>query len=251
MNPNATTAVGKSKRERHGMQEKDDATPLHMLQAMAEDKSASAFFRAVAHGCVQEVKTLLEGGATADELNEQRETPLYYAALRDNSEIAPVNGFDSDDRTPLFRAVQGGHAHVVTWLVEQGTPVNREECATESTALFRAAEEENLEMVKLLVSLGAKIEFEQREVDRDSQLRSAADDEEVEWEDVEGDEAGEHVGDDEQEKAGESDADGDCEKYGEERDGDMAEVGDGDEVSVEWEDVDEDGEEEYGDEDGE
>lgn len=67
---------------------------------------------------------------------------------------AQVNRFDSDDSTPLFRAVQSGHAHVVTWLVEQGTPVDREECATESTALFRAVEKGNLEMVKLLLSLG-------------------------------------------------------------------------------------------------
>lgn len=34
------------------MQEKDDATALHVLQAIAEDKSASALFRVVARGCV-------------------------------------------------------------------------------------------------------------------------------------------------------------------------------------------------------
>lgn len=117
------------------MQREDDASAHQLMRAVAMDTSTSALFRAVARGHVEEVKTLLGGGAAANERNDQQETPLYYAALSGNLEIAQLlveHGarVDYDCRTPLFRAVEGGHQHVVTWLVEQGTPVDREESET-------------------------------------------------------------------------------------------------------------------------
>ena len=68
----------------------------------------------------------------------------------------PVNRFDDLGMTPLHYAVQAGHLHVVTWLIEAGANVNaHDERAIGNTPLREHARKCSYAMAKRLIEAGA------------------------------------------------------------------------------------------------
>ncbi|KXZ43349.1 hypothetical protein GPECTOR_93g619 [Gonium pectorale] len=136
----------------------------------------TAVRRAAPEGHLEVVKELLAAGADVNAADEDRRTPLHYAAFNGQPEVVKVllavkwvnvNAVDKDRRTPLHYAASNGHLEVVKVLLAAEwvdvNAVDKRICVNlqdQRTPLhFAAAAEEvsdRVEVVKKLLERGAK-----------------------------------------------------------------------------------------------
>lgn len=103
---------------------------------MADPKTEKEFVRAVKHGAVETIRTML---AADSELVRLREA--------------------ADDSTPLHHAAWKGHAELVTLLLDAGAEVNAQNRNTHygGTPLHQAAHGNQKEVVSILLARGADV----------------------------------------------------------------------------------------------
>ncbi len=78
------------------------------------------------------VKLYIQMGMNVDITNENKESPLFYAAFFDNTQVArelinqgaDVNMESDKDSTPLYYAVRSGQTNMVRLLVHKGAEIN-------------------------------------------------------------------------------------------------------------------------------
>ncbi|GES57670.1 hypothetical protein ATEIFO6365_0001095900 [Aspergillus terreus] len=99
-----------------------------------------------------------------DGLDERKQSPMTYAAMYGNLEIARIlrrmapgslNQADEDGKTPLFHAVEKGHVKLVEYLVGERVDLNVSEKKGGQTALHCAAQDGLEEMVQILLRSNA------------------------------------------------------------------------------------------------
>jgi ankyrin repeat protein len=135
----------------------------YRLDRMAESDLVSA----ATAGEAEEVRRLLDGGASPDVPDEDGTTALYQAAVQGNADIVRVllasgadpNGESKGDSQglPLCAAACWGHTEAVIALLDSGADPDRQEDVEGSamTALHWAAANEHLAVVKALLGRGA------------------------------------------------------------------------------------------------
>lgn len=134
------------------------------LQAFLDNDSQerTALHAAAAAGHDRIATDLLDAGAAVDPRDENKETPLFLAAMNDRlptvrlliSRGADVNAKGRDGMTPLLYAAARGHAEIGVVLLEAGADATAASRDKES-ALHRAVSSNALPLVKELVSRGA------------------------------------------------------------------------------------------------
>ena len=116
-------------------------------------------------GRVEEVRTLLRGGADVNAAHGDGMTALHWAAENGNAELAELLLFAGAnvhavtrlaDYTPLHIASQGGRAMVGRVLIEQGADVEAETSTGAVRPLHFAAGSGSAELVSALLEAGAE-----------------------------------------------------------------------------------------------
>ena len=120
---------------------------------------------AITEGRINEVRALLESGASVDLADRQGTTLLFRAAEKGHTEIAALilqNGAkvdlaDRDGATPLFIAAEEGHTEIAALLLKNGAKVD---VAWNDgvTPLFMAAQNGHAALAALLLQNGAKVD---------------------------------------------------------------------------------------------
>nr|AHY88471.1 div [Terebratalia transversa] len=116
---------------------------------------------AASRGYVEEVRELLNQGATCDPDKEGR-TPLHYAALNGYCQVVKMligDNCDIDAQdvlgfTALHRAASQGHCDVVRTLIDQGCSVDRQGQVHGNTALHEAAWNGYSQCIQTLIKHG-------------------------------------------------------------------------------------------------
>ena len=111
-------------------------------------------------------KCLLEDGAVPDPLDEEDQTPLFYALSKRHEKIvkhynADVNQRDLAERTPLHLAASRGDEKIVKLLLDRGTHVNPPNLSGR-TSLHLAALYGHEKVVKLLLDCNADVDLVDR-----------------------------------------------------------------------------------------
>ncbi len=112
-----------------------------------------------------ENKDLLQNPTIASKIingNIESTTPLYVAAMSENTEIVKLllehggdaNKADMDGITPLFMASQEGYVEIVKLLLEHDGDANQANSKQMITPLMMASQEGHIEIVKLLLEHG-------------------------------------------------------------------------------------------------
>ena len=124
----------------------------------------TSIHRAVMRNSLGEVVEALSGGKTVDAVDEEKRTPLFYAAKDGNLLIidellrakADVNAKDQALETPLHFAAREYQLEAAQRLVEAGADPNAQDCQG-NTPLWRAVFESRGRggMITLLLSAGA------------------------------------------------------------------------------------------------
>jgi ankyrin repeat protein len=159
-----------------------DRTRRHKLPKMSSAQSASRlkeiakFLRkhggktgeylsihgAADRGDIEAVKQHLAAGTDVNAKNRSGETPLFFAATKEITELLIAKGADVDAKddgwTPLHAAVDEGHKEVVELLITKGADVNAKD-KRGSTSLFFAATKE---ITELLIAKGADVNAKNR-----------------------------------------------------------------------------------------
>lgn len=122
---------------------------------------SSPLFKAVKEGEVEQVRTLLSGGADPKQRDDFRRTPLFYAISSAQLEIARMlleAGLDPDEpywkeSTLLCKAVRDGNEEMASLLLEYGADPN---ASYRGKTCLTTAEDEGYEgIAALLVEAGA------------------------------------------------------------------------------------------------
>lgn len=130
-----------------------------------DDDERSALVLATINGSVEDVKRLLDTGATVDERDRHRRTPLIFAAEHGHDTVvkllidrgADVDAFDSRGRTALFFATEQGHLNALAALIEHGAAVSHK-CFEDDTPLIYAARGGDARIIQTLIENGASVE---------------------------------------------------------------------------------------------
>jgi len=135
--------------------------------AMAETGNVAALAVASRTGDLATVKELIEGGSPVNGEDENRFTPLFYAAANNHIEVtayllgkgADPNAHSSESgTTALLLASQMGHPGIVKLLLDKGAQIN----ATDNlgmTPLIRAAYSCKEDVVEILLNRGADVRW--------------------------------------------------------------------------------------------
>lgn len=127
-----------------------------------DDDGKTALFFASNYGHYAVCQLLLQNGARLDIVS--RSMPLHIAAENGNAELctlfilhrANINQADSDDETPLYRAVKKEQIPICKLLVKSGANINFGN--SEGTILLMAISTTNEELVEYLLSQGAEVD---------------------------------------------------------------------------------------------
>ena len=141
-------------------------TILLLLGCSPTDEIEENLLSAAEDGNTQVLKSLLASGATVDDRDECRFTPLMKAALNGHVEIvdrllafgAEVEAMDKAGYTPLLLAASNGHVSIVEKLLNAGANVNHVEHSNGWTALIIGARRGDEGMVDLLLAHGADLQ---------------------------------------------------------------------------------------------
>jgi bla regulator protein BlaR1 len=123
-----------------------------------------ALVEAVDEGDIEDVRALLESGASINARVDGDGSPLIAAARNGNMTLVRFlldRGADPDmgvegDGNPLIMAAREGHVSIVQLLLEKGASVDQVVDGDEN-ALIQASGEGHLDVVKLLVTRGADV----------------------------------------------------------------------------------------------
>jgi len=115
-------------------------------------------------GDLAKVKSFIEAGTDVNARDKGGETPLFWAVLSDNNDVAKflidkgadVNAKAKDGRTPLYIVALFGHKNVAELLISKGADANAK---TErgNTPLLSACERGAKDVVELLIANGADV----------------------------------------------------------------------------------------------
>jgi ankyrin repeat protein len=141
---------------------------VQLLLDAGADKSQLAWTRlmeAVALGSLADMKAVLDGGATLEDADWWSRTAWLIALLAGDISKAEAllarganpNARGRSGKPPLFYAIEGHHADVLTWLLERGADVEQTDNFG-TTALMEAVDEDDLECVEILLSAGADLD---------------------------------------------------------------------------------------------
>ncbi len=136
----------------------------------AELTPGAKFAVAIESGDLETIKSLVQGGASADtliEYGEHKITPLMKACWDGELEIATylldqgadVNFADEEGDTALFQAIKRGRAEFAQLLIDRGAKVNVKD-VRQFTPLTTAAAAADEETTKVLVKAGADLKAE-------------------------------------------------------------------------------------------
>jgi ankyrin repeat protein len=138
-----------------------------LLDAGADETQLgwTPLIRAVAIGSLGDVERLLESGASLEETDWWSRTAYLVALLAGDLEKvealvrrgADVHARGRCAQPPLFYAVRGRHADVVTWLLAHEQGVDQTD-QFEGTALMEAVEYGDIPCVDLLIARGANVD---------------------------------------------------------------------------------------------
>ena len=146
------------------------------------DQLNAGLIAAAANNDVSGIREAIEKGATPDVMDPEGTTPLMFAALRGDRELAEfllehganINAKDMFGATPLMHAVWHGQAELAEFLLNQGADVNLRSSEELSrvqhkgvTALMAACMQGDTGMVALLVRGNANLD------QRDSEGKTA------------------------------------------------------------------------------
>ncbi len=175
----------------------DDEEAVRMLVAAgadinrrtSEQNEYNAFFEAVWNGHKGIIKTFIDAGANVNYKDAYGYTPLHYAVVGNNTEVAMLfvgtgvsipdfhraafegnlakvtdfveSGMDVDTKdkvgwTPTYWALSTGHKEVFKYLLSQGAETTAK-TSRGRTLLHQASQAGFLEMVKLLIAEGADV----------------------------------------------------------------------------------------------
>jgi cytohesin len=115
------------------------------------------------NGTARAVRAALDAGVDVNARNEQGETPLHRACIRNTSDVvtvlleagAIVDARDRTQATPLHNAAKRPIDEIAALLIKSGANVNAR-CSHGSSPLLLAAESGTFETVQLLLQVGAR-----------------------------------------------------------------------------------------------
>ena len=126
-------------------------------------------------GDVEEIKHLLSIGVNPNCLRAHKfkgtpylptlGTPLYYAALYGNKDVAQLlmkagadpNKLNATGESPLLYAAYRSHPDLVKLLIENGADPKKAESAKIRTPLYWAVKDGSIDLTKLLLGAGAEV----------------------------------------------------------------------------------------------
>ncbi len=141
---------------------------VQLLLDAGADKSQlgwTPLMEAVALGSLADMDAALENGGTLEDTDWWSRTAWLIALLRGDIHKAEAllarganpNARGRSGKPPLFYAIEGHHADVLTWLLERGADIEQTDDFG-TTALMEAVGEDDLECVDILLSAGADID---------------------------------------------------------------------------------------------
>ncbi len=129
----------------------------------------SSIHLAARAGDLAKVRTLIEDGADVNAKDKASQTPLFWAVLADNNDVAKfliakgadVNAKDALGRTPLnFLVYSRGKRDMVELLISKGADVNAKDSHTGVTPLHSASflgQKDEKDIVELLIAEGSNV----------------------------------------------------------------------------------------------
>jgi ankyrin repeat protein len=132
--------------------------------------NAGPLHDAARSGYLDQLKTLLDSGASIEDRDGTKETPLISAALSGQTAVveelikrgADVMARNDRGLTPLHAAAYSGDFDSARLLVKAGAAVNDAEGKFGVTPLIVAAEENRIEIVEFLLDHGADTSLQER-----------------------------------------------------------------------------------------
>jgi ankyrin repeat protein len=136
--------------------------------------AAEMLAKACAEGDVQTAASFLSSGMNPDQVDRYGKTPLYYAALFNETRVVALllahRANPNSESLPLQAAAQLGNLRIVEMLSSAGAQINARN-AKGRTALHLAVTGDHLDLIRFLIEKGAEINV--RDVEGTSPLDDA------------------------------------------------------------------------------
>jgi len=140
------------------------------VQLTAEEQ---ALMESAYAGKLDEVRRLVLDGTPVDVIDDERRTPLMFAAFNGHAAVAEylldagaeLDAKDSSGRTALMYAASGPFAETVGLLLKRGAEVNIQGTLEGFTPLMTAAAEGLADVVRILLTAGADPDIKDKDGD--------------------------------------------------------------------------------------
>jgi ankyrin repeat protein len=136
-----------------------------------KDAATKALIESAYYGELTRVQGIVSKGADVNSADENKRTPMMWAAFKGNTSIvkflhakgADVNAKDADLQTALMYATKGSFLPVIEFLLNNGAEVNVQTRKQGFTALMTAASKGDVKIVRLLLDKGADADLKDRD----------------------------------------------------------------------------------------